>query len=89
MTLKIQRSNNGESSVFSLSGRLDAAYVTELEKLMGSETGNIVLDLQELKLADRDSIEFLTRSEAKGIRIENCPEHIREWILKTKLNRDS
>jgi hypothetical protein len=88
MTFKIQRSYDRESFVVSLSGRLELKYIPELQKLMDSEAGNIILDLRELKLVDRESIEFLTRSEAKGIVIKNCPEHIREWISKTKLNRD-
>jgi hypothetical protein len=84
MTLKIQKSMDSQSSVFSLSGRFEWKHLAELQKLMEAETHNIVLDLQELRLADRESIEFLTRSEAKGIVLKNCPEHIREWISKTK-----
>ena len=88
MTLKIQRSSNGESSDFRLSGRFEVQHIPELQKLMDLATGDIILDLQELKLADRETIEFLTRSEANGTGIKNCPEHIRDWISKTRLNRD-
>lgn len=84
MALRIQNSSDGDSSVFTLSGRLEAKHVPELQKMMDAYKGDIVLDLQELVLADRDSIEFLTRSEADGIVIKNCPEYIREWISKTK-----
>jgi hypothetical protein len=84
MTLKIQRSSNGESSVFRLSGRFEVQHIPELQKLMDLATGDIILDLQELNLADRETIEFLTRAEANGTGIKNCPVHIRDWISKTK-----
>src|SRR5689334_1503429 len=79
VTLKIQRSSNGESSVFRLSGRFEVQHIPELQQLMDLAVGDITLDLQELKLADRETIEFLARSEANGIRFKNCPEHIRDW----------
>ncbi len=87
MTLRIQKSTDGGSSVFHVIGRLEVKNVPELQKLIDTGTGRIVLELGELRLADRESIEFLTRAEAVGVRITHCPEHIREWISKTKLSR--
>jgi anti-anti-sigma regulatory factor len=78
---KIERSD-GESVVLSVSGRIKAADLAELEKLLESETGHhsLVLDLREVKLVDRDVVRFLLSCEAKGVKLTNCPAYIREWI---------
>ena len=82
--LKIQRSADEKSVVFTLSGRIKAARLAELEKLLGCEAGDhsLVLDLKEVKLVDRDVVSFLASCEAKGVNIANCPAYIREWIEK-------
>jgi anti-anti-sigma regulatory factor len=79
---KIQRSANGEFVVFALSGRIKAARLAELQKLLESEADDhsLVLDLHEVKLVDRDVVSFLASCEAKGVNIANCPAYIREWI---------
>jgi hypothetical protein len=79
--LKITRVANGEV-VFSLSGRMDAENVGEMETLLSEDAGGriTVLDLKDLRLVDQDVVSFLRRSEAGGIQITNCPAYIREWI---------
>jgi hypothetical protein len=80
---KIQRSSNGKSVVFSLSGRITAAALAELQKLLKGEAGDpvIALDLKDVKLADRDAVFFLASCEATGVKLMNCPRYIREWIV--------
>jgi anti-anti-sigma regulatory factor len=82
MTLRIQISENGEVVVFTLSGRIRAEEVAELQRLFEVEGQDhrIVLDLKEVKLVDRDAVNFLARCEANGTRLENSPAYIREWI---------
>jgi hypothetical protein len=79
--LKIQRSANGKV-VFTLSGRIETEDVVELQRLFDLETTDhpIVLDLKDVTLADRDAVNFLMRCEDDGIRLENCPPYIREWV---------
>ena len=79
---KIQKSTDGEVVVFTLSGRLKAAHLVELQKLLESEADDqkIVLDLQEVKLVDRDVVSFLAGCEAEGVKLVNCPAYICEWI---------
>ena len=81
---KIQRSANGKSVVFALSGRIKAVEAAELQKLLESETDHhsLVLDLTEVKLVDRDVISFLADCEAKGVKLASCPAYIREWIKR-------
>jgi len=81
--LKITRSANGEV-IFTVSGRMDAENLAELERLFGSEANGcrITLDLKDLTLVDQDAISFLERCEAVNIQLKNCPAYIREWITR-------
>ena len=83
--LKIQRSSNGQI-IFTLIGRMKAERVAELKALLKPETGTqqIVLDLKDLTLVDRDAVRFLERCEADGIKIKNCPAYVREWMEREK-----
>jgi hypothetical protein len=86
MTLRIERLVRPESTVFVLSGRFEAEHIEELEGLfeLQTETPAIVVDLREVRLADRGAVKFLARCESGGVRLENCPAYIREWMGKEK-----
>ena len=86
MTLRIDKSVQQESAVFSLIGRLEAQHIEELEDLLDlhKEARSVVLDLREVRLADREAVKFLARCEAGGVQLENCPAYIREWVKKEK-----
>jgi hypothetical protein len=47
-------------------------------------TREIVLDLQDLTLVDRDAVRFLERCEAASIKLKSCPAYIREWIRRER-----
>ena len=83
--LKIQRSANGQV-VFTLSGRMNAENIAELETLFRSEAEDrsIVLDLKDLTIVNRDAVRFLERCEADSIKLRNCPAYIREWITRER-----
>ena len=86
--LKIRRSAN-ERVVFALSGRMAQDDIAELDALISSEANDrpIVLDLQDVTLVGGDAINFLERSEAAGITLENCPPYVREWITRQRRGR--
>lgn len=44
----------------------------------------MVLDLEEVKLVDRDAVRFLAQVEAAGTELRNCSAFIREWILQER-----
>ena len=83
--LKIQRSANGRV-VFTLSGRIEAEGVKELQQLLALETAeqHLVLDLRDVTLVNQGAVEFLAGCEADSIKLENCPAYIREWIERVK-----
>jgi hypothetical protein len=80
MTLRIERSARERFTVFTLSGRIEAEQVAELKKLFDSDFRKIILDMSDVRLADRDAVRFLRGCEADGVRLENCPAYIREWM---------
>ena len=84
MTLRIERSARQRFTVFTLSGRMGAEQVVELKKLLDSDYRSIILDLQEMRLADRDAVKFLRSCERHGMKLENCPAYIREWMDREK-----
>ena len=83
--LMIKRGGNGEV-VLTVSGQMDRENVAELKTLIRLEANarQIVLDLKDLILADRDVVVFLRCCEADGIHIKNCPAYIREWITRER-----
>jgi tagatose-1,6-bisphosphate aldolase len=82
MTLRIQRSTKRQSVVFTLSGRIQGDQISELEALLQSESSDcdIVLEMRDVKLVDRDAVRFLVHWEAQGAELRNCSAYIREWI---------
>ena len=86
MTLKIQRRAADRFVVLTLSGRVQMEYVAELQNLVdfAAAKNSVVLDLKEVRLVDREAVQFLARCEAEGVEIDNCPAYIREWIEKER-----
>jgi hypothetical protein len=83
--LKIQRSANG-GVLFRLSGRIEAEDVDDLVQLLAKETvgQHMVLDLKDVTIVNQAAVKFLATCEADGIKLENCPAYIREWIERVK-----
>jgi hypothetical protein len=84
MTLRIERSVRQGMMVFTLSGRMQAEEVAELKALFAPDDRSIVLDLRDVRLADRDAVKFLKDCEAEGMKLENCPAYVREWMDREK-----
>jgi anti-anti-sigma regulatory factor len=81
--LRIQRSAN-DQVIFTLSGRIEAEHLEELQRVCSLETADrlLVLDLKDVTLVDRDAVKYLARCQANGVQLENCPAYIREWIKR-------
>jgi hypothetical protein len=84
MTLRIERSARERFRVFALSGRMEAEQVAELKELFDRDYRSIILDLRDLRLANRDAVQFLRGCEADGMKLENCPAYVREWMDREK-----
>jgi anti-anti-sigma regulatory factor len=86
MTLRIDISDERERVVFTLTGRIQAEQVSDLQELVKSDLPDhsLVLDLKEVKLVDRDAVRFLAEIEAQGARLRNCSAFVREWISRER-----
>jgi len=59
-------------------------HVPELKGLFDRNYRHIILDLRDVRLADRDAVRFLRGCEADGMKLENCPAYVREWMNREK-----
>ena len=85
--LKITLSVQGDFAVLLLSGRIEDEYISELESMINAEQRRIIIDLAQVTLAGRAGVRFLAQCEEAGIRIQNCPAYIREWISQERRAR--
>src|SRR2546428_14142678 len=86
MTFRIETAARGRFTVFILSGRIEKQAIAELERLFELQTDyrDIVLDLKDVSLVDREVMRFLARCEADGVKLDNCAPYIREWMEREK-----
>jgi hypothetical protein len=83
--LRIERSASRQV-VFTLSGRMQTEDIEQFQQLLVFETSGqrLVFDLRDVTLVNQDAVTFLAACEAKGIKLECCPLHIRNWIDQEK-----
>ena len=83
--LRIERSANGQV-VFTLSGRMQTEDIEQFQRLLVVETSGqrLKFDLRDVTLVNQDAVTFLADCEAKGIKLESCPLHVRNWIDQEK-----
>jgi predicted metal-binding protein len=72
--------------VFILSGRIEGPVISELRELIARHADNrpFALDLKDVRVVDREVMRFMAGSEADGVRLENCPAYVREWMEREK-----
>ena len=81
MTFRIHRSATPHAIVFALSGDMDHEHAAGLHELLANEAdAHITVDLQNVTLVDRATVQLLAGVEADGIRIVNCPRYVRTWM---------
>ena len=86
--LRIERSANGQV-VFTLSGRMQSEDIEQVQQLLDVEAPGrrLMFNLGDVMLVNQDAVTFLARCETNGIKLENCPLHIRNWIDQEKRRR--
>jgi ABC-type transporter Mla MlaB component len=78
--IRIETSETGDLVTLVLSGRIQKEDLEELKSLVEKHHKAVVLDLEGIKLVDRETITFLANFETDNATITNCPPYIREWI---------
>ncbi len=86
MTFRIESTARGRFAVFVLSGRIEKQAIAELRRLfeLQSDFSDIVLDLKDVGVVDRDVVGFFVHCEAHGVKLKNCAPYIREWMEREK-----
>jgi hypothetical protein len=86
MTFRIETEVRGRFTVFILSGRIEKEAIAELRRLFEGQKDrrNIVLDVKDVSVIDRNVMQFLVSCEAEGVKLENCAPYIREWMEREK-----
>jgi hypothetical protein len=86
MTFRIETTARERFTVFIVSGRLETQAIAELRRLFELQTDyrDIVLDLKDVGVVDREVMSFFVRCEADGVKFENCPSYIHEWMEREK-----
>jgi hypothetical protein len=85
--LRIQELDSGDLVTFVLSGRIQKEDLEELKSLVEKHHKAVILDLEGIKLVDRDAVGFLASFETDQAKITNCPRYIREWIRREQAER--
>jgi len=68
-----------------LAGRMNANSLGELRRAIERarrHRGRVALDLGEVTLADRPSIDFLAQQTRDEIELINCPAYLETWIAR-------
>jgi hypothetical protein len=81
MACRIDRlAAEGDFVVLRISGRITQDDVPVLRAAIDQERGPLAIDLADVGLVDRDTVNLLAISEGRGIELRNCPPYIREWV---------
>jgi hypothetical protein len=82
MAFRIETAVRGRLTVFILSGHIEAQAIAELRRLFDLQTDrrDIVVDLKDVSVVDREVMRFFMRCETDGVTLENCTPYIREWM---------
>jgi anti-anti-sigma regulatory factor len=81
MTCRIHRSRIASRIVFVLSGDINHEHAEGLEDLLAAESPErVLIDLKDVTLVDRATIQLLARAKATGVGLVNCPEFVHSWI---------
>jgi hypothetical protein len=84
VTCKIHREAVEGRVVLHVSGRLTGDNVSTLKTLLEQESSTLTLDLEDVRLVDGDAVRLLAIYESNGVRIDNCPLYVREWIRRER-----
>jgi anti-anti-sigma regulatory factor len=73
-------------------GKLSGAALGELRREIERARRarrRVVIDLSEVTLVDRHSLEFLAAQSRDEVRVVNCPEYIEPWMARAAVSQFS
>jgi hypothetical protein len=84
MTFRIEKRNEGDGTVFGVSGRIAAENLEELRTEIAGDKHVALIDLEHVTLVDVEGVRFLGACETEGIALVHCSPYIREWIERER-----
>jgi ABC-type transporter Mla MlaB component len=83
---RLAKTGNGEQLILVLSGHIANEQLAELRRTVEAEAlpQKVTIDLENLRLVDQDVVAYLAQCDMRGVRIQNCPLYIREWITNSR-----
>jgi hypothetical protein len=82
--LRIEKESHGCVTRLLLSGRIQSDRIACIRSAMNDGCAAKILDLSEVTLVDVAVVRFLIRCEDEGLKLEECPPYVREWILRER-----
>jgi len=79
-----RQENNGTVTLV-ISGKCNGGCIGELKRAIEKARRmqkQIVIDMSEITLVDRPSIQFLAAQARDNVRLINCPAYIEPWIAR-------
>lgn len=83
MTFRIDQVPTAQGLVLRISGRLSMEDLNVVRTALGGRRV-VAIELADVELVDRDTVQLLAQTEAEGIELRSCPAYIREWITKQR-----
>jgi anti-anti-sigma regulatory factor len=80
---------NEHSLTLAVQGKLSGAALGELRREIEKARRirqHVVIDLSEVTLVDRHSLEFLAAQSRESVRVVNCPEYIEPWMARAAVS---
>jgi hypothetical protein len=81
---RIEKESDGCVMRLLLSGRIQSDGIACIRSAMKGGCARRILDLSEVTLVDITVVRFLIGIEDAGVELAQCPQYVREWILRER-----
>jgi hypothetical protein len=89
MSCKIDRVVTGENLVVLIvTGQIRGEHVEVLRRVLEQESVAPAMDLQDVRLVDREAVKLLALFESRGSELRNCPLYVREWVTRERTDAE-
>jgi hypothetical protein len=82
MTLRIERTAEGEMETIRLIGRIEQENLGTLETETRGSGQAICIDLGDVTLIDIHIVRYLIARQREGVSFQNIPAFIQEWMRR-------
>ena len=83
--LRIEIKLDTADATVALAGKCNGTSLGELRRAIQSARRShrrVFIDLSEVTLLDRPSVQFLAAQSREDVTLTNCPEYIQPWICR-------